>query len=246
MTALASLSKFQGRYDRWLYIRQCYNLKWSSGNNSLQALQRFFNTNLTLESMLSKVKEMIRVLPSDISYVIRFAVLTGLRPSEACESVRLLNVKNVNDHVSRYYNPEQQCLEHFRFPDIFLRQTKKAYISYITKEQLSGIQSLVAKPPTWNAIRMACRRRNIHMDMRLCRKIHGSWLHKQGISTEEVDFLQGRVSPSVFWSPLPDSRLYIAPAGISCCITVGKRNKIDKEEEGKAKTTTFCYYYLGG
>jgi intergrase/recombinase len=43
------------------------------------------------------------------------------------------------------------------------------------------------------------------MDMRLCRKIHGSWLHSHGCSTEEVDFLQGRVSPSVF------GRHYLTP-----------------------------------
>ena len=205
MTALASLSKFQGRYDRWLYIRQSYNLKWSSGNNSLQALQRFFSPNLTLESMLSKVREMMRLLPATMVATIRLAVLTGLRPTEACESVRLLNTLSSSD-LRVYYNPEQQCLDHFRFPDIFLRQTKKAYISYITKEQLSGIGISGPKTPTtWNAIRMACRHRNIDMDMRLCRKIHGSWLHKQGISTEEVDFLEGRVSPSVF------GRHYLTP-----------------------------------
>lgn len=56
MTALAALAKFQGRYGRWLDIRYHYQLKWSLGNNSLQALQRFFNTNLTLESMLSKIR----------------------------------------------------------------------------------------------------------------------------------------------------------------------------------------------
>ena len=61
MTALASLAKFQGRYDRWLYIRQCYNLKWSSGNNSLQALQRFFNPDLDLAHMCAKIKEMMRL-----------------------------------------------------------------------------------------------------------------------------------------------------------------------------------------
>ncbi len=58
--------------------------------------------------------------------VIKFATLTGLRPSEAVESVRLLN--NSVDLVvdQRYYNEERQCLEHFRYPTIFLRRTKTA------------------------------------------------------------------------------------------------------------------------
>jgi intergrase/recombinase len=176
--------------------------------------------------MLSKVKEMMRALPAPMVAVIRFAVLTGLRPSETCESVRLLNLqKNVRrpavckdtrtclstPWTGSYYNPEQQCLEHFRFPDIFLRQTKKAYISYITKEQLSGIELLGPKTPTWNAIRLACRYRNINMDMRLCRKVFASWLiNKEGIDSTTVDMLQGRCPSTVlarhYQSPSTDLR----------------------------------------
>jgi hypothetical protein len=59
--------------------------------------------------------------------IIRFACLTGLRPSEACESVKLLPQQEAN-----YYNPERQALEHFRFAHIFLRPTKKAYLSYLS------------------------------------------------------------------------------------------------------------------
>jgi intergrase/recombinase len=203
MKALTALSKYLGYYAQWKNQCKAYNLKWTTGSESIDALQRFFDSSLTLDSMVSRVKEMIRVLPPAMAGVVRFAYITGLRPAESCEAVRLINSTAARPH---YYNQEQQCLEHFRFPDIFLRITKKAYLSYITKEQLSAIGILGCKSPfTWDAIRHACRHRNIHMDMRLCRKIHGSWLHKQGISTEEVDFLQGRVSPSVF------GRHYLTP-----------------------------------
>jgi intergrase/recombinase len=61
--------------------------------------------------------------------------------------------------------------------------------------------------PSYNAIRLACRKRGINMDMRFCRKIYGSWLHQYGgVTAEEVDFLQGRTSPSVF------SRQYLTPS----------------------------------
>ena len=43
------------------------------------------------------------------------------------------------------------------------------------------------------------------MEMHLCRKIHGSWLHSHGVSAEEVDFLHGRTNPSVF------TRHYLTP-----------------------------------
>jgi len=45
------------------------------------------------------------------------------------------------------------------------------------------------------------------MEMRYCRKLHGSWLHQEaGISSEIVDFLQGRLSTSVI------SRHYFTPS----------------------------------
>jgi len=91
MSSLAALSKFQGRYDKWLAIRHHYNLKWSSGNNSLQALECFFNPEMSLDYMIEKVREMMRALPSHMSDIIKYACLVGLRPKETVMSVRLIN-----------------------------------------------------------------------------------------------------------------------------------------------------------
>jgi hypothetical protein len=126
MKALSNLAKFTGKYDVWLQLRQRCNLKWTSGNESLQSFERFFNDELSLDTMLRRVDEMMHSLPSFMAQIVKFACLTGLRPAEAVESVRLINDKEA---FPKYYNPKPQALEHFRFPDIFLRQTKKAYIS---------------------------------------------------------------------------------------------------------------------
>jgi intergrase/recombinase len=201
MKALTALSKYLGYYAQWKNQCKAYNLKWTTGSESIDALQRFFNTNLTLDSMMSKVKEMIRVLPRPLGDVIKFACITGLRPAEACESVRLMS-----GDCTGYYNQEQQRLEHFRFPEIFLRTTKKAYLSYLSLDNYQWITKIQGKTPTWNAIRLKLRKAGVNCDMRYCRKIHGSWLHSHGVSSEEVDFLQGRVSPSVF------GRHYLTPS----------------------------------
>lgn len=58
MTALANLAKYQGQYDKFLQIRQRYNLKWSKGD-SIQHFNRFFNEEITLDVMLQRIKEMI-------------------------------------------------------------------------------------------------------------------------------------------------------------------------------------------
>jgi hypothetical protein len=75
--------------------------------------------------------------PPQIANIIRFACLTGLRPREVIESVKLINRKET---LSTYYNPDRQTLEHFRFPDIFLRHTKKAYLSIVPPEILQLVR----------------------------------------------------------------------------------------------------------
>lgn len=54
--------------------------------------------------------------------IVQFRCLVGLRSAEIVESVKLINDREA---FAKYYNPERQALEHFRFPDVFLRPTKK-------------------------------------------------------------------------------------------------------------------------
>jgi hypothetical protein len=204
MKSLTVLSKYLGCYDRWQAMRQQYLLRWSTGNESLQSFERFFNDELNYDAKLQQIKEMIDVLPVAYGNVVKFACLTGLRPTEAVESVKLINDK---DKFKEYYKPERQALEHFRFPDVFFRQIKKAYISFVTPDILQIAKSVGATTKiSYNAIRLACRKRGINMDMRFCRKIFASHLRQSGIESEIVDLLQGRVPRTVF------ARHYFTPS----------------------------------
>jgi intergrase/recombinase len=229
MSALASLAKFQGQYDRFQQLKQRYSLKWTSGNESLQSFQRFFDEEITFDSMLQRIREMIAKTPVQMGQIIKFATLTGLRPSEAVESVKLLAGKqfaNVN-----YYNPQRQALEHFRFPEIFIRATKKAYISFVSPEILEIVKSATGCrfPTSYNAIRLACYKSSIgRCDMAYCRKIFASWLHQCGIQSEIIDFLQGRVSKSVF------SRHYLTPSQDLKDRVLEAVDKLRKEIEEKS------------
>jgi hypothetical protein len=109
-------------------------------------MQRFFNPELSIEKLLEKIREMIRVLLAPMGTVLRHACLTGLRPTEAVESARLI-INSGGGDMPRYYNPEHQSLEHFLFPDVFLRTTKKAFISFITLDNLQPITLLGPKTP---------------------------------------------------------------------------------------------------
>jgi intergrase/recombinase len=137
--------------------------------------------------------------------IIRFACIIGLRPSEVVESVRL-NMQNMGNNIlHNYYNPERQALEHFRFPEIFLRQTKKAYISFVTQEMLELVPPQRDKIPSYNQIHLACWTKDIKCDMRFCRKVFDSHLRQEGIQPEVVDLLQGRTPQSVL------ARHYLVP-----------------------------------
>ena len=189
MAALANLAKFTGPYDDWVHLRRRYNLKWSNPDSSMASFEQFFNPDMTLESMIQKVKRMIQVLPSQLAEVVRFCTITGLRATEADESVKLIAIR---DTLKLYYNQEHQTLEHFLFPEIFLRQAKKGYISYITLENYQRIASLGAKAPSWNAIRLTCKRRGLDMEMQLAGKsLHCTCPHA-GYSRKLSTFCRGR------------------------------------------------------
>ena len=181
MKSITLLSKYLGCYDRWQELRKRYNLKWSTGTESLQSFNRFFNPDMSLESMLQQIAKMISKTPRIMGQIIKFACVTGLRPAETVESVRLINDK---DTYAKYCNADRQALEHFTFPSVFLRQTKKAYISFVTPDMLNMVRHTepYSAIPTYNAIRLTCRRKGVYMNMRYCRRIFASWLHKHGVS----------------------------------------------------------------
>ncbi len=136
--------------------------------------------------------------------IIKFGTLIGARCTEIIECVKLINNNNP-EIFPRYYNRERQALEHFKFGDIFLRETKKCYISFVRDDILDIVKG-IEKVPSRNAIGKACQRRGIKMEMHLTRKLFASWLRKEGVQAEVVDLLQGRVAPSIL------TRHYMVPA----------------------------------
>jgi hypothetical protein len=192
MKALSCLAKFTGKYDEWLQLRRRYNLTWSTGNESLAAFERFFDNKKTLETMLQWVIQARSMLPSNMSDVIKFNCITGLRPNECIAAIRL-----IKSDLASYYSLERTCLEHFRHPEIFLRRTKSAYVSILDKELLQ-IALKISKIPSYEAIRYAVVRKGLEFHMGYCRKIFASYLRQAGIESEIVDLIQGHVPRSVF------------------------------------------------
>lgn len=196
MSALANYAKYTGRYDQFLQIRHKYNLKWTKGG-SLQYFERFFhNKELSFDMMLSKVKQMMKVLPPFMSQTVQFGVLTGLRSSEILQSVELIN-SGSKEILQEYYDVENMMLCHWKFKQ-FLRTTKIAYVSFVTPEMVDmGKGPTSMQPLTYNQIRSVCYSNGITCDMRFCRKLFATWLYRSGISEAMINMLQGRAPSSI-------------------------------------------------
>ena len=200
MKAISSLARYTGQQDTWRTIRQQYGLQWSTGTEKLDAFTRFFDSSKDLDTMLQWLREAIQVLPPNYANFYLFCTLTGLRATECMEAVRLLNTRNAeNGETSKiqYYNPEQQMLQHYRFPELFLKRTKAVYIS-VVDDKIIGLAKSIDFTPTLIGLKKATMRRCLSMRVKYARKIYASFLRQQGIEPEIIDMLQGRTSKSIF------------------------------------------------
>jgi hypothetical protein len=191
MKALAAFSKYTGYYDKWKDIRNRYQLRWTNANGL-----EVFNAIITdskgnYTSMVAWLKDVCSKLPKSYGNILLYNTLTGLRPDEACKSITLIHKEENN-----YLKKDVMTLEHFKYPEIFIRRTKKAYISIVTDSILDlAKQSSVCG---YNALRLAIKRRDLDMNMAYCRKIFATNLRMNGIEQEIIDLLQGRIPKSIF------------------------------------------------
>jgi intergrase/recombinase len=149
------------------------------------------NNEQDYTSMIEWLKNCCSKLSSHYSNILLFNTLTGLRPDEACKAIQLIHKQEDN-----YLKKDLMILEHYKFPDIFIRRTKKAYISILTDSILELAKQ--ASNCGYNALRLAVKRKKFDMNMAYCRKIFATYLRTQGIEQETIDLLQGRAPKSVF------------------------------------------------
>ena len=191
MKSLATLSKYLGCYDQWRKIIQRYQLKWSNEDNTEVFSDIMGNNGNSYNSMIQWLKDTCSKLSSHYGNILLYNTLTGLRPDEACKSIILLQKERDN-----YLRKDLMILEHFKYPDIFLRRTKKAYISIVTDSMLELAKK--CSSCGYNALRLAVKRKGLEMNMAFCRKIFATHLRNKGIGQEVIDLLQGRTPKSVF------------------------------------------------
>ena len=192
MKALAAFSKFSGCYDTWQSIRKQYQLKWAS-TDSLTGFHNMLKQDGDFTNMVEWIKKAITT-HQRFSNIFKFNVLTGLRPAEAIQSFNLLlDCGKRKDYLST----DQKMIEHFRFPNIFLRRTKKAFVSLVNENifQLINTQKVSLN---YDIIRLTFLRNNQKFYMSYCRKVYATFLRNEGVESELIDLLQGKITNSIF------------------------------------------------
>jgi intergrase/recombinase len=194
MAALANLAKFLGMYKDWKEIVSQAGLHWQKTSH-LEVFLSMFNTDIgDVKAWLEEASEK---LPEKYSVTLRFAAATGLRPDEACKSISLLSELAETDKIGEYLNAQLGVLEHFRFPNLFLRGCKNCYISFVPEELLELI--LYVKPKVKaNGLRSAIEKVGLKVRIKDLRKLFATTLRENGISEEVIDLLEGRIPQSVF------------------------------------------------
>jgi len=188
---LSSLSKFSGRHDLWEQIIKKYNLSWSTGDNSLSIFNKIVNET-SYSDMLKWIKDVISKIPEPQANLFIFNTLTGLRPIEVSACIGLLCT-----NLESYWNKEKGILEHYKFPNEFIRRTKKVFISVVDKSMIE-IAKHCPLNVSYNALKLMLKRKGLDMNMYYCRKVFATYLRNEGIESEIIDLLQGRISSSVF------------------------------------------------
>jgi intergrase/recombinase len=201
LKSFAALSKYYGFYQQFKKTLKDYGVTWSH-TSSVDSFFRIMNNSNS--DVLKWYDKAIEVLDdSDLSMYLGFVLLSGLRKSEAVDSFNLMIKLDDKDKLNDYYNEELKTIEHFKYPDLFFRQTKNVFISMIPKDMI--IQIVQCQPVTYETIRKRLYRRGLNIRIRDLRNYYATFMVRHGLIKEEVDLLQGRISKSIFvrhyWSP---------------------------------------------
>jgi hypothetical protein len=191
LKALAVLSKYLGLYNDFKLLMKQYGLKWSNNDKDDIIIARMLKP-LRSSSVIEWIRKVDSSVPK-LKTFIDFMIYSGLRPLESIDSYNLMIKLNSNIH--EYYDRKQQMLQHFKYRSIFIRRTKKCYISFIPYEMIQK----VIKSNTVIRKRLYRHLERKNLPARFCdiREYWATYMPKY-LTRPEIDFLQGRVSGSVF------------------------------------------------
>jgi intergrase/recombinase len=194
LKTLSCLAKYLGVYDDFKLLVKNYSLKWSGRKAENLIIDRITKTK-NPDDVFEWIRSVKRVRPG-LSVFVDFMAVTGMRLVEALNSYNLIIKLNEEGRLDEYYDVEREVLEHFRFKEVFFRHSKKAFISFapaIMIQKICGNKSLTSVAAVQNMV----RKKGIKLRFSDIRETQGTLATKH-LKDNEIDFLHGRVTSSVF------------------------------------------------
>jgi intergrase/recombinase len=191
---MVNLSKFLGIHEEYKLKLKNHGIKWINNDDSFNSFLRIINNNHSNLGEWYKAAQSI--LRDNERLWLRFNLLTGLRKQESINSFNLIIKLSNENKLGEYFNKELGILEHFKYGDMFLRQTKKVYISIVTKDLISEICN--SQEVSYSAVRKRLTSNKQTLRIKELRSYYATYLRTHGLIAELVDLLQGRISKSVF------------------------------------------------
>lgn len=193
LKALAVLSRYLGLYMSFKLLMKQYGFNWSTNDKDDVIIARMLKP-LNSASVVDWMREVYAKVP-EVKPYIDFMLFAGLRPLEGIDSFNLLIRLHNENRFGEYYAADQQMLQHFKYRSIFIRRSKKVYISFVPYailQQIFNCKSIVRRT-------LYKHLEKNHFSARFC-DIREYWATQMSrhLSRVEIDFLQGRVSGNVF------------------------------------------------
>jgi hypothetical protein len=194
LKAMVNLAKYTGKYEEYKIKLKNHGIKWINHDNAFNSFLRIINNSHSNLGAWYKTAQ--NTLRDNEKLWLRFNLLTGLRKQESINAFNLIIELSQQNKLSEYYISEIEILEHFKYAKLFLRQTKKVYISIVNRDLISKIAN--SQPASYSAIRKRLTRNKQNLRFKELRSYFATYLRKKGILAEYVDLLQGRIPKSVF------------------------------------------------
>jgi hypothetical protein len=194
LKAMVNLAKYTGIYEEYKIKLKNYGVKWINRDDAFNSFLRIVNNQHNNLGEWYKATQ--NILRDNEKLWLRFNLLTGLRKQESIHAFNLIIKLAKEGNLSAYFNESLGILEHFKYADLFLRQTKKVYISIVNKGLIYEICN--SQPVSYSAIRKRLARNKLNLRIKELRSYFATYLRKKGIISEYIDLLQGRIPKSVF------------------------------------------------
>ena len=193
INALTALSRFLGTYNSFIAAMKAHGIK-RVRPDPVQAFTRIFNSNAH-KGLDEWYRNAMTVLKENEQLYLRFMLLSGVRATEGIKAFNLLVELGAN-YKEEYFNKDTGFLEHFRYPELFLRRSKNVYVSAVPKELLDEISS--SNKISYNALDKRLDRAELPMRIKQLRSYFATKMREMGLLSEQIDLVQGRVGKSIF------------------------------------------------